>query len=506
MYARRSLRRFLRVIFRADGDSGAVPRENMQRDKVRFDVAVVGGGVVGALTARELKKYALSVAVLEAADDVAAGASKANSGIVHAGFDALPGTLKAKYNVAGNAAMEGVCCELGVPFARCGSLVVARSGEEAGLEALSERGRENGVEGLEIVGRDRLLQLEPHIAQEITAALYAPTGGIVCPYALTIAAMGNAMDNGAQLLCGFEVTGVQKSADGWRLASADGREVSARIVVNCAGAGAERVAALFGDTFFHIGLRRGEYMLLDKSVGTFARHTVFSLPTKAGKGVLVTPTADGNLLVGPTSVEDGAYSTAVRREAFGEIVQRALSMLADIPFGQVITSFAGERAYSDRHDFILEWGAEGVFHAAGIESPGLTASPAIARDVAAQIAGALGAKGNAAFDPFRRSAHWFRELSREEKNAVIAQDPAYGKIVCRCEEVTLGEILDAMRQNPPARTLDGVKLRTRAGMGRCQSGFCQPAVFNELMREWGMTAEQVTKNGKTSFIIAGGEI
>ena len=473
----------------------------------KVDVAVIGGGVVGALTARELKKYHIDVAVLEAADDVAAGASRANSGIVHAGFDALPGTLKAKYNVLGNALMEGVCAELGVPFLRSGSLVVARGAEEeVQLQILLERGRQNGVPDLEIIGRDRLLELEPHTADGVTAALYAPTGGIVCPYGLTIAAMGNAMDNGARLFTGFEVVSAEQTKDGWLLRSAKGQEIAARIVVNCAGAGAEYVASLFGDAFFRIGLRRGEYMLLDRAAGGFASHTVFSVPTKAGKGVLVTPTVDGNLLIGPTSVEDEVYSTAVRRPVFGEIEEKASWMLRDIPFGQVITSFAGERAYCDRHDFILEWGKENVFHAAGIESPGLTSSPAIAREIAGQAAKRLGAAENKDFSPFRRSMHWLKDLSEAEKNAVIARDPAYGRIVCRCEEVSLGEIRDAIRQNPPARTLDGVKLRTRVGMGRCQSGFCQPNIFHELMKECGLRAEEVTKSGGKSYIITGGEL
>lgn len=473
----------------------------------KVDVAVIGGGVVGALTARELKKYHIDVAVLEAADDVAAGASRANSGIVHAGFDALPGTLKAKYNVLGNALMEGVCAELGVPFLRSGSLVVARGAEEeVQLQILLERGRQNGVPDFEIIGRDRLLELEPHTADGVTAALYAPTGGIVCPYGLTIAAMGNAMDNGARLFTGFEVVSAEQTKDGWLLRSAKGQEIAARIVVNCAGAGAEYVASLFGDAFFRIGLRRGEYMLLDRAAGGFASHTVFSVPTKAGKGVLVTPTVDGNLLIGPTSVEDEVYSTAVRRPAFGEIEEKASWMLRDIPFGQVITSFAGERAYCDRHDFILEWGKENVFHAAGIESPGLTSSPAIAREIAGQAAKRLGAAENKDLSPFRRSMHWLKDLSEAEKNAVIARDPAYGRIVCRCEEVSLGEIRDAIRQNPPARTLDGVKLRTRAGMGRCQSGFCQPNIFHELMKECGLRAEEVTKSGGKSYIITGGEL
>ena len=474
--------------------------------KDQFDVAVIGGGVVGALTARELKRHTLSVVVLEAAADVAAGASRANSGIVHAGFDAVPGTLKAEYNVMGNAVMEQTCRELGVPFSRCGSLVTARAGEEDALEQLLARGRENGVQGLSILPRKKLAEAERHIADEVTSALYAPTGGIVCPYGLTIAAMGNAMDNGAALLCGFAVCGAQSSGDLWTVFSTDGRQITARAVVNCAGAGAEYVAGLFGDAFFHIGLRRGEYMLLDKAAGGYVKRTVFSVPTQAGKGVLVTPTADGNLLVGPTSVEDEAYTTATRREAFAELCEKASAMLKGIPFGQVITSFAGERAYSDRHDFILGWGKAGVYHAAGIESPGLTSSPAIARHIAEEVSAALGAKENADFVPVRRSMHWFRRLSAEEKNKVIAKDAAYGRIVCRCEEVTLGEIRDAMRQNPPARTLDGIKLRTRAGMGRCQSGFCQPSVFSELMREFGYTAAQVTKNGGSSNIIAGGEL
>lgn len=475
--------------------------------KNNYDVAVVGGGVIGALTARELKKYNLSVVVLETSDDVAAGASKANSGIVHAGFDALPGTLKAKYNVLGNSMMESVCCELGVAFRRNGSLVIARGAEEESrLEELLSRGLSNGVDGLKILSRKIVSEKEPRLTGGVTAALYAPTGGIVCPYGLTIAAMGNAMDNGTALYCGFKASYAAKTSAGWRIAAADGREVAARAAVNCAGAGAESVARIFGDGFFHIGLRRGEYMLLDKEAGKIVSHTVFTVPTKAGKGVLVAPTADGNLLVGPTSVEDDLYSTAIRRSAFAEIREKALSMVSEIPFGQTITSFAGERAYCDRHDFILEWGTEGVFHAAGIESPGLSASPAIARDVAAKVADALGAKKNSCFNPYRRSMHWFKNLPETEKNKVIAKDPSFGRIVCRCEEVTLGEILCAMRQNPPARTLDGIKLRTRAGMGRCQSGFCQPSVFNELMREFGYSAEEVTKSGGKSYIIAGGEL
>ncbi len=473
-----------------------------------YDVAVIGAGVVGAFCARELKKYDLDVVVAEGADDVAAGASRANSGIVHAGFDAPAGSLKAKFNLEGNRLMEEVCRELGVKFYRNGSLVLAGKGQEEQLRALFERGIQNGVTGLRIVGREELAAMEPNVAEGAQSALYAPTGGIVCPYGLTIAAMGNAMDNGAALECGFKAVSAERCKGGWTLHAASGKTLSARIVINCAGYGSEQVAALFGDSSFRIGARKGEYMLLDRSCGGFVRHTMFSLPTAAGKGVLLTPTADGNVLVGPTSVEQAEYDTSVRRDGFDDIRAKACLLMKDIPFSQTITSFAGVRAYSDRHDFIVEWSAacEGLFHVAGIESPGLTSAPALGAYAAKQVAEKLGAGKNSTFDPVRRPQHWFRSLTDEEKNEVIARRPEYGKIVCRCEEVTLGEIVDAMRTNPPARTLDGIKLRTRAGMGRCQSGFCQPGVFDILRSEYGLQAGEVTKNGGKSFVIVGGEL
>lgn len=473
-----------------------------------YDVAIIGAGVIGAFCARELMKYRVSVVMLEAADDVAAGASRANSGIVHAGFDAPTGSAKARFNLEGNAIMEQACRELGVSFRRNGSLVLASKDELPILEELLARGRANGVQLLEIIGRDRLLELEPNVSDRADFALFAPSGGIVCPYELTIAAVGNAMDNGAQLRCGFRLVRAERIDGGWQLFAQSGESVSARVVVNCAGYGAQAVAHLFGDDCFSIGARKGEYMILDRSAGGFVRHTVFSVPTAAGKGVLVSPTVDGNVIVGPTSVGEAEYDTSIRRTGFDEIKQRASCLMKEIPFGQTITSFAGVRAYSDRHDFIVEWSgrADALYHAAGIESPGLTSAPAIGRYVARQVAARLNAGENEKFSPIRKPFRWFRSLSAEEKNSVIAQNPAFGRIVCRCEEVTLGEILEALHQNPPARTLDGVKLRTRAGMGRCQNGFCQPSVFRSLMREHGLRADQVTKNGGSSFVIAGGEI
>lgn len=466
-----------------------------------FDVAVIGAGVVGAFVSRELVKNGLNVVILEAESDVAMGASKANSGIVHAGFDAAEGTLKAKFNREGNLMMAQTCKELGVSYKNNGSLVVAEDVE--GLNDLIVRGKQNGTTGLEILNREQLLEIEPNIADNINGALYASTGGIVCPYNLTIAAIGNAMDNGATLITDFKVTGVK---EGFTLLAENGNSVSAKYVVNCAGIGAEKVANLFGDYSFKIGARRGEYMLLDNSVGNFVSHTIFALPTKAGKGVLVSPTVHGNILVGPTSVEDEKETTAIRREGFDDIKTKANNMCKNIPYGAVITSFAGVRAYSDRHDFVIEESAvSGLYNVAGIESPGLTSAPAIGKYVAEAVAKKLGASEKKDFNPTRRPNDFFKKMSDEEKNELIKQRPEFGKIICRCESVTLGEILEAMRVNPKATTIDGIKLRTRAGMGRCQSGFCQPYTLEIIMEENGISFEKVTKNGGNSFVITGGE-
>lgn len=469
-----------------------------------FDTAVIGGGVIGSLIARECARYGLKTVMLEAGADVASGASRANSGIVHAGFDAVPGSKKARFNVAGNRMMENTCRELGVGFVRNGSLVLTSDGD-AGLHELLERGRENGVPDLKILSADEVRAMEPNVADTVTGALYAPTGGVVCPFGLTIAAAGNAMDNGAALYTDFRVTGVRTVAGGRELQAADGRTVRARYCINCAGAGSQAVANLFGDTSFSIRYRKGEYILLDRVY--FVNSTLFTLPTKAGKGVLVTHTTDGNVLIGPTSVEEDAYGTDIRREGFAEILDKAKQLVKNIPLSDTITSFAGVRAYSDRHDFVIEPSAacDDLYNVAGIESPGLTAAPAIAEHVGRYVADKFCASVNRAFTPNRRPFAFFKHMTTAEKNALIARDPAFGRIICRCESVTLGEILAAVHDNPPAKTLDGIKLRARAGMGRCQSGFCQPYLLDILRDECGLAFDEVTKNGGQSVVIAGGE-
>ena len=471
-----------------------------------FDVAVIGGGVIGGTILRELVKYRFSVCLLEKEGDVCMGQSRANSGIVHAGFDAKEGSLKAKFNLLGNKMMKDYAEELGVKYENNGSLVVAFSEEELKtLEALYRRGLANGVEGLSIIGQDELRALEPNISEEALGALLAKTGGIICPYGLTIAAIGNAMDNGASLYTDFEVTAISGRAGAFTIESADGERVESRLVINCAGLGSGRIASLVGDEIAVSG-RRGEYMLLDRESGNFVKHTLFFTPTEKGKGILVSPTADKNLLLGPTAepIEDG--STDTTEVGLASVREKAAEMVKDPPLYTVITSFSGVRAYCDRHDFIIEESkaTEGVVHCAGIESPGLTSAPAIAQYVVETLVGAhLPLEENPTFCGKRERESFFKELSAEEKNALIKKDPAYGRIICRCEQVSEGEIVRAIRENPPAKNIDAIKRRTRGGMGRCQGGFCQPQVAEILARERGIRLDEVTKSGKNSKLLEG---
>ena len=472
-----------------------------------FDVAVIGGGVVGGLVLRELTKYKLNVCLLEKESDVAMGASKANSGIVHAGFDAPTGSNKAKFNVLGNKMMESVTAELGVKFRRNGSLVVAFSEEDIKtLATLRARGEENGVEGLEIIDGARLREMEKNISDAALAALYAPTGGIVCPYELTIAAIGNAMDNGAELFTDFAVKKIGKENDGYILIAENGREVKAKAVINCAGLYSGKIAEMIGDNDINVSARKGEYVLLDRECGDFVSHTLFFTPTPKGKGVLITQTVDGNILIGPTASEQADGNTETSADGLSFVMEKAMQICKKPPFSNIITSFAGVRAYSDRHDFIIEKSkkAKGFIHCAGIESPGLTASPAIAEYVVKTLVGSLLAlERNESFNGTRMSDGYFKDLPIEEKNKIIERDPSYGKIVCRCERITEGEILRSLRVNPPATDIDGVKRRTRSGMGRCQGGFCQPHIAELIAKERGVTLTEVTKNGEGSNLLVG---
>lgn len=470
-----------------------------------FDVLVVGGGVVGGFVLRELTKYGVCCCLIEKESDVAMGASRANSGIVHAGFDAKEGSLKAKFNLLGNAMMEDLTKELGVSFVRNGSLVVAFSEEEKGeLLKLKERGEKNGVKGLKILDRNELKEKENQISDNAVGALYAPTGGIVCPYKLTIAAIGNAMDNGARLLLDFNVDKIEKKDDVFQLTAVDGRKVFAKMLINCAGLGSQKIANLAGDFSFSVGARRGEYLILDKSQSGFLSSTLFFAPTKKGKGILVSPTADGNVILGPTADDVDQNETDTTAAGLAEVQEKARTMTPNIKLSEVITSFAGARAYCDRHDFIIEESktVSGLINCAGIESPGLTSAPAIAKFVVeGLVAKKIRLVKNESFNPKRKPDDFFSKMRVDEKNEFIKQNPDYGKIVCRCENITKGEIARVLHINPPTSSIDGIKRRVRAGMGRCQGGFCQPQVLDIIAEELKMDKLSVTKNGKESFIL-----
>ena len=467
-----------------------------------FDFAVIGAGVIGGMVARELTQYTDSVCILERKGDVALGATRANSAIVHAGYDAKSGSLKARLNVRGSVLMEDVCKKLGVKYKRNGSLVVGFNDEDkATLAELVERGKANGVEGVELLSRDEILKIEPNIGKGVTCALHAPSGAIVCPYELCMSAVGSAMDNGAELKLNFKVDKIEKIGGGYSL-SAGNESIEATFVINCAGVYSDEVASLVGDDSFSIRARRGEYLLLDRECGGHVSHTIFRCPSKMGKGVLVTPTVDGNLLVGPTAEDiDDKEDLSTTAEGLARVRALASEQVDGVDFSKVITSFTGLRATGSTGDFVINMPKDNFLNLAGIESPGLSSAPAIA-EYAIELIGEAGIKlsPRADFVAERRPAHFFSGLSREEKNALIKERPEYAHVICRCETITEGEILDAIRTNPRPTDVDGVKRRTRASMGRCQGGFCSPYIVELLAKEMGVDYTDVTKFGGNSYI------
>ena len=471
-----------------------------------YDIIVIGAGVIGCAVARELSRCNAKILVLDKNADVCEGTSKANSAIVHSGYDAKNGSLMAKFNVEGNAMMDAVCRELDVPFKRIGSLTVCTDPDDLPkLTELYDRGVANGVPGLQILNREEALAIEPNLADGVVAALYAPSAGIICPFKLTVAYAENAAENGAEFLLNTAVTDVYSDNDLWHIVT-DSGEYTARAVVNAAGVYSDELNNMVSTRKLHITPRRGDYILLDRSVNGYVCHTVFQLPSKFGKGVLVTPTVHGNTIVGPTAVDiDDKESTATTAPAIADVIAKSAISIKSLPTRQVITSFAGLRAHEDAHEFVLgeAQGAENFFNCAGIESPGLSSAPAIAVYTADLIREKLNLSEKPDFHPNRKDILNPNHLSAEEHNELIHREPAYGTIICRCESVTEGEILDAIRRPVGARTLDGVKRRTRAGMGRCQAGFCSPKVMDILVRELGISMEDVRKSGDNSYLVIG---
>lgn len=471
-----------------------------------YDVAIIGAGVIGCSIFRELTKYNIRVVVLEKEKDVSMGTSKANSAIVHAGYDPKEGTLMAKYNVKGNEMFEALCKELSVPFKRNGSLVLAFNEEDMEtIKDLYENGTKIGVNSLKILTKEEVLNMEPNLSEEIKGALYAPTGGIVGPFEYTIALAENAVQNGGEIKLKKEVVSIEKK-DIFKIGTSDGEVIEAKFVINAAGVYADKIHNLICKESFRITPRSGEYFVMDKSQGKVVSHTIFQCPSKLGKGILVTPTVHGNLLVGPDArdIED---KEDLGTEAKGLEAVREASMRSTkkINFRETIRNFAGLRANPSTGDFIVEENDEvkRFIDAAGMKSPGLTSAPAIALDVV-KILGEAGCmldkkenfEGN-------REQIYFMELSAKEKSELIKKDPRYGKIICRCENITEGEIVAAIKRSFGVLSVDGIKRRCRPGMGRCQGGFCGPRVQEIIAREYNITLESVQLEKDGSYILVG---
>lgn len=471
-----------------------------------YDIIIIGAGVSGSAAARELSRYNAKICVVEKEEDVCCGTSKANSAIVHAGYDAEAGSLMAKLNVEGSVMMGQLAEDLDFSFRRNGSLVLCMHEEELpNLQALYERGVENGVKELRILSREELKEMEPNVTENAVAALYAPTGGIVCPFGLNIALAENASANGVEFKFNTEVSDIKKTEEGFELTTNNG-VLKTRYVVNAAGVYADKFHNMMSAEKIHITPRRGDYCLLDKTAGDLVDKTVFTLPGKFGKGILVSPTIHGNLLLGPTAIDiDDREGTNTTQDGLNEVLTKAQDSVNNIPLRQAITSFAGLRAHEDHHEFIIKEleDCPGFIDCAGIESPGLSSSPAIGRMVAEILKekAQLTEKDN--FIATRKGILDPKKLSREERSALIKEKPEYGNIICRCETISEGEILDAIHRPLGAKSLDGVKRRTRAGMGRCQAGFCSPRVMEILSRELGVGMDEITKSGEGSKLIVG---
>lgn len=472
-----------------------------------YDITVIGAGITGTFIARELSRYQLRVLLIDKENDIANGTTKANSAIVHAGYDASEGTLKAKLNVRGNELYEGICRELNVPFKRIGSFVLAFNEQEmATVKELYERGIKNGVPEMEILDKESVLKLENNLSDDIVGALYAKTAGIVGPWELAIALAENAMENGVELMLNSPVTDIKKLEYGYSITAGD-RKIESKLVINCAGIHSDEINNMVNSPSFEILPNRGEYNLFDKSVGNMVNAVVFRCPSEAGKGVVIMPTVHGNLLIGPTAeYVDSKNSLDTTLEGLAYINEHAQHTLKQIRFQNVITSFTGLRAKTKSQDFIIEESKEslGFFNVAGIDSPGLTSAPAIAEymvDLVKRRVENMEIKQN--FNPHRRPNIHFMEMSDADKRKLIEKDPRFGRIICRCEQITEGEIVDIIKRKAGATTVDGVKRRARPGSGRCQGGFCAPRVMEILARELDIDITEVVKDGQGSYILTG---
>lgn len=464
-----------------------------------YDVAIIGGGVVGTFIFDDLSLIGAKVVLIEKELDVATGMSKANSGLIHAGFDAKPNTKKAIFNVRGNELYPSICKRLGVKLKNTGAFVVGDDINK--IKELEQRGKQNGVKGISLLNEKELRKVLPSICENITCGLYAQTACIIDPYLLTICLAEEGVLNGGTVELDFDIKAVKKENGIFKISSKD-KVVYAHRIINAAGAGYNGVAKLIGSEQYKTEFRRGEYYVLDQSEGNIVPATVFPLPSAKGKGVLVTPTVDGNILVGPTSYES-EYDTKTTTEGLNDIRQKVSSMLTNVNLSKTIRVFSGVRVITG-DDFIIENSnnVQGVINIAGICSPGLSAAPAISEYVITKLLGAklVYKKDAKRIKPYLR----LKELSLQKQNMLIKQNPDYGKIVCKCEGISLGEIKDAINRPIRPTTMDGIKRRIRAGMGRCQGGFCSDKVAMILAKENNVRMEDIVKEHKRGFYLGKG--
>lgn len=468
-----------------------------------YDVAIIGSGITGSACAYFLSKYRLKIAVIEKNNDVCCGTTKANSAIIHAGYDPHPETLMAKLNVKGSAMAKEICAKLDVPYNQIGSLVVAFSEEEAKtVEELFERGNANGVPDLKILNRKELKEAEPMISDEALCALYAPSAAIVNPWEYGLAMAETAVRNGAEILLESEVTSIKKENGVFKITAGE-KEIEAKYVINAAGVNCDDVHNMIAPPKFKVIPSAGEYYLLDKSEGKRARHVIFQCPNKDGKGVLVSPTVHGNLIVGPNADARDKDDTSTKTRCLDFVREKAVKSVPSINFRENIRNFTGVRAATEIDDFIIEFACEGFLDLAGIKSPGLSAAPAIA-ELAVKMLGesGLALEEKESFTDERTHLR-FKHLSDEEKNNAVKKNSAYGRVICRCETITEGEIIDALNSPIPPVSLDGIKRRAGTGMGRCQGGFCGPKVLEIMAKYKNEPFEAVLQDNTGSVILTG---
>ena len=470
----------------------------------KFDVLIVGAGVTGAMIARNLAKYNVKVALLDKENDVGNLTSNANSAIVHSGYDPVPGTNKAKFNVAGNAMFDKICEELDVNFYRVGSLTVALYDEQLpALQELAKRSKENNVP-VEILNADEVKKMEPNINPDVKGALFAPTAGIVDIFNFVVHAVENAVDNGVKLFLNEEVTSIEKEGEYYKVTTKKGEFLS-KVVVNAAGCFADKIAAMVEPIDWKITPRKGEYFVLDHYKAGLVNHVIFPLPSEKGKGILVTMTTSGNYLVGPSSeLIDSPDDYQTDPPTLKNVRAQASEMVPSIPFNQVIRVFAGNRPTCTRHDFIIEYSQndKNFINVAGIESPGFVSSPAIGEYVVNRlIKPILPLEEKKDYNPCVRKYHRLYNAMVEKDYKFINEHENYSQIICNCEKVTLGEILDVLSRSVPPHSVKALKRRTRAGFGKCQGGFCQPRVVLILAKYYDVSPLEVNYDGEYSPIL-----